>query len=96
MGHCGGYFHGDQALEWAKRLPNLYFETSAIPDLTLLRRALDEIGPQRILWGSDGPGCLPYLELHKILNVVDGFEAHVEDILGNNLRRLLKRLEVSP
>jgi len=89
MGHCGGYFHANSALEWAKRCPNLYFETSAIPDLRLLRRALDTLGPHRLIWGSDGPGCLPYLELHKMLAILPGFERHAPDLFRDNLRRLL-------
>jgi hypothetical protein len=92
LGHCGGYFHGRSALEWARRYPNLYFETSATPDLRLLREALDSIGPYRLIWGSDGPGCLPYLELHKMLALLPGYEAHVKDLFRDNLRRLLTRL----
>ena len=78
-----------QALEWAKRCPNLLLETSATPDLRTLRRALDELGPSRFLFGSDGPGCVPHLELHKLRLRLRGHEASAADLLQGNLRRLL-------
>jgi hypothetical protein len=89
LGHAGGYFHGPQALEWARRCPNLFLETSATPDLRSLRRALDELGPGRVIFGSDGPGCLPRLELHKLRLALRGHEGSAAELLRENLRRLL-------
>lgn len=92
MGHCGGYFHTRSALEWAKRCPNLYFETSATPDVNILKEALHELGPGRLIWGSDGPGCLPYLEVYKMLLAMEGYEKALQDVFRDNLMRLLPRL----
>jgi uncharacterized protein len=93
LGHAGGYFHGRSALEWARRCPNLVLETSATPDLRTLRRALDELGPSRFVYGSDGPGCVPRLELHKLRLLLRGHEASAEDVLRENLRHLLPLAE---
>jgi predicted TIM-barrel fold metal-dependent hydrolase len=89
LGHAGGYFHVAQAVEWAQRCPNLYLETSATPDLTGLRRALDTLGPSRLIFGSDGPGCLPALEVHKLRLLLRGHAASAADLARDNLRRLL-------
>lgn len=90
LGHCGGYFHTASALEWAKRCPNLYLETSACPHVDFLRRALDELGPHRLLWGSDGPGCVPVLELHKQMLSLKGHPGAEPLVFRDNLKRLLR------
>jgi uncharacterized protein len=89
LGHAGGYFHVPSALEWARRCPNLVFETSATPDLRTMRRAIDQLGPERFVYGSDGPGCVPRLELHKVRLLLRGHEAAASQVLCDNLRRLL-------
>jgi uncharacterized protein len=66
FGHMGGYFHAEQAIEVAQRRPNVYLETSAMPRPALISQALRAIGPERILFASDGPGCDPRLEVYKV------------------------------
>lgn len=93
LGHAGGYFGAPRALAWARRCENLHLEISATPDLPHLREAMDTLGPRRLLFGSDGPGCLPWLELRKALLLLShGFTADTDLLLRENLRRLLTRL----
>lgn len=66
FGHMGGYFHTADAVAVAKRRPNVYLETSAMPRPNVIRQAIDSIGAERILFASDGPGCDPRLEVYKI------------------------------
>jgi hypothetical protein len=66
LGHMGGYFHVDEAIEVAVRYPNIYLETSAMPYPNQIRRAVDVVGARHVLFASDGPGCLPRLEVHKV------------------------------
>ncbi|MFC1853285.1 amidohydrolase family protein, partial [candidate division CSSED10-310 bacterium] len=61
LGHMGGYFHVDDAIEVACRCPNIILETSAMPRPHCISTARDRIGAQRIIYGSDGPGCDPRL-----------------------------------
>jgi uncharacterized protein len=89
LGHAGGYFHVESAIEWARRCPGLVLETSATPDLRNLRRAMDELGPERLIYGSDGPGCVPHLELHKVRVLLRGHEGSAALVLRDNFRRLL-------
>lgn len=67
LGHMGGYFHVEEAIRVAERLPNIVLETSAMPYPEKIRDAIDRVGPERVVYGSDGPGCPPRLELRKVL-----------------------------
>lgn len=88
FGHMGGYFHVIDAIDAAARYPNVYLETSAMPYPDLIRRAVEEIGADRVIFGSDGPGCNPRLELLKITSL--GLAPEQEHaILVGNAQRLL-------
>lgn len=67
LGHMGGYFHVDEAIEVAARYANVILETSAMPYPHRIRDAVSRIGAERVLFASDGPGCRPGLELRKVL-----------------------------
>lgn len=67
LGHMGGYFHVEDAIFAAKRCENIILETSAMPFPSAIKAAVEEIGPERVIFGSDGPGCLPALEVDKTL-----------------------------
>jgi len=88
MGHMGGYLHVDDAIDVAEQHPNLYLETSAMPYPLAITRAIDRIGAERVIFGSDGPGCNPKLELDKI----EGLGLSERDralVVGGNAARLL-------
>jgi uncharacterized protein len=88
MGHMGGYFHVDEAIAAAERVGNLVLETSAMPYPNKIGEAVSRIGAERVLFGSDGPGCNPALEVDKIrlAGLTPAAEALV---LGDNAARLL-------
>jgi predicted TIM-barrel fold metal-dependent hydrolase len=89
LGHMGGYAHADEALEVGERLENVLLETSAFPYPGKIREAVERIGPERVLFGSDGPACSPLLELEKVR--LAGLPAQAEQrVLGDNARRLLE------
>jgi predicted TIM-barrel fold metal-dependent hydrolase len=94
LGHMGGYFHVDEAIEVAARFPNLYLETSAMPYPNMIRRAIDVVGANRVLFASDGPGCLPSLELHKV-RLAGLSPAEEERVLAGNILELLDRVRPS-
>ena len=62
----GGYFHVDEAIEVADRLPNVVLETSAMPCPEKVREAVARVGAERVLYASDGPACSPSLEVAKV------------------------------
>ena len=103
--HFGaGFFR--EALMVASQCPNVYLDTSGsnawiklIPEglsLTLVfRKALDVLGPKRLLFGSDSSwfprGWVPKVltDQLEILREVGVDHEAASDILGGNLRRLL-------
>jgi predicted TIM-barrel fold metal-dependent hydrolase len=88
LGHMGGYMHADEAIEVAERFPNLVLETSAMPYPAKIRAAVERIGPERVLYASDGPACSPLIELEKVrLAGLD--EAEERLVLGGNAQRIL-------
>ena len=88
LGHMGGYVHVDEAIDVAERFPNLVLETSAMPYPEKIRSAVDRLGPERVLFASDGPACSPLLELEKIR--LAGLDAGAERlVLGGNAERIL-------
>ncbi|HWO70029.1 MAG TPA: amidohydrolase family protein [Actinomycetota bacterium] len=89
LGHMGGYFHVAEAIEMAERHPNLYLETSAMPYPARIAEAVRRCGPERVLFGSDGPGCNPRLEVEKVR--MAGLPAEEERlVLGGNAAVMLR------
>jgi predicted TIM-barrel fold metal-dependent hydrolase len=91
LGHMGGYLHVDEAIRVAERHPNIVLETSAMPYPDKIRAAVDRIGPDRVVYGSDGPGCPPRLELRKVL-AAGLSEAERRLVLHDNMQRLFDRV----
>jgi predicted TIM-barrel fold metal-dependent hydrolase len=88
LGHMGGYFHVDEAIDVAERHENIILETSAMPYPEKIREAIDRIGPERVIYGSDGPVSKPALEREKIVNA--GLtDEETRLVLGGNAATLL-------
>lgn len=92
LGHMGGYVHVEEAIEVAVRFPNLILETSAMPYPAKIREAVDAVGPERVIYGSDGPVCSPRLEVRKVR--LAGLEASDEElVLAGNAMRILEAVQ---
>lgn len=88
LGHMGGYFHVDEAIEVAERYGNLVLETSAMPYPGKIREAAERVGAERVLYASDGPACSPRIEVEKVR--LAGLSPEAEQlVLGENALRLL-------
>lgn len=88
LGHMGGYFHVDEALEVAERQSNIVLETSATPYPEKIKEAVERIGAERVVFGSDGPVSSPVLEREKVM--IAGLSAEETSlVLGGNAVRLL-------
>lgn len=66
LGHMGGYFHVDEAIEAAEQHENIILETSAMPYPHKVREAVERIGAERVVYASDGPACSPRIEVEKV------------------------------
>ena len=88
VGHVGGYFNHREALETARRHENVILESSAFPHLRVLQDAVDELGADRVVYGSDMPPANPKVEIEKI-RLLDISEEQRERILYRNSAELL-------
>jgi len=73
-----------------ERHANIYSDTSGVRRFDILEQALRRAGPEKLLFGSDGPWLHPGVELAKVLALGLG-AADQALILGGNLQRLIAR-----
>ncbi len=89
LGHMGGYFHVDEAIEVATEYTNILLETSAMPYPAKIREAVERVGPERVLYASDGPACSPRIEVEKVR--LAGLTPEAEELVfAHNALRILE------
>jgi predicted TIM-barrel fold metal-dependent hydrolase len=91
LAHMGGYHHTDDAIRVCEKYDNLLLDTSACPYPDKIKEAIDRIGAHRVLFGSDGPGCNPKLELQKVKRI-DLSDREEQMVLHDNIMSLLERV----
>jgi hypothetical protein len=87
MGHGHGVYI-DASIKMAKRYDNLYLEMSGMPMGSKIKEAYEEVGKDRIMFGTDAPFHHPTVEMQKVLTSGLG-EAAIEDVFYNNAAKLL-------
>ncbi len=86
MGH-GNIIYINAAIDVGARNPNVYLETSGMPMHTKIREAVERVGPDRVLYGSDAPFHHPAVEIAKVR--LSGLPPDLVDrVLGANGRAL--------
>jgi predicted TIM-barrel fold metal-dependent hydrolase len=91
LAHMGGYHHTDDAIQVCEKYDNLLVDTSACPYPDKIKEAVERLGARRVLFGSDGPGCNPKLELQKIKRI--GLSEDDERmVLHDNIMSILERV----
>lgn len=88
MGHIGGFFNAREAVDVAEQYENVVLETSAFPYPRVIQDAVDRIGVDRIIYGSDQPAANPHVELKKIA-VLDLTDEQRRKILCKNVAAML-------
>jgi len=95
MAHLGSFASRDwpehlEAISVARRYPNVYLDSSSVVFFKFLEMAAREAGPDKLIFGSDGPELDSRVELHKIrlLKLPPADEAKV---MGGNILRLLPK-----
>lgn len=87
FGHMGGYFHVRDAISLAREYPNIILETSAMPYPSMIKEAVNSIGPERVLFASDGPGCTPLLDAEKV-RLAGLSQDEEESLFHRNIERI--------
>jgi predicted TIM-barrel fold metal-dependent hydrolase len=86
MGH-GNIVYINAAIDIAARHPNVWLETSGMPMHTKIRTAVERVGEEKVMYGSDAPFHDPGVEIRKVQASGLGSE-HQRRVLGANARRL--------
>ena len=89
MDHMGYRYWVADAIEAAKQAPNIYLATTAVMEPHFIRLAIDAVGVERIVFGSNGPLAIPKMQIEviKFLQLPPQDEAK---ILGGTLAKLYK------
>lgn len=94
VGHAGGVFFWEDALDVARRHPNIYLEISGNPRPDITRKAIDAAGAERVLFGTDMPAMHPSVERRK-LEAARLNDRERELVCAGNIIRLM-RLDIAP
>jgi hypothetical protein len=79
----------DKAFQAARPYPNVYMDMSGFdPERGIVEKAVQVLGAERVLFGSDAPGRIYVAQLAKVL-YADISERDRELVLGGNAARLL-------
>lgn len=89
MDHMGYRYFTRQALLAAKHASNLFLATTAVPEPDFIKNAVKALGPERVLFGSNGPGMPPDIQLEVIRRAKLGADAEAL-VLGGNAARLYR------
>lgn len=87
--HMGYLDYGYGCIECAKRLPNVYVGSSGQVEIPIIQKAIDEMGPDRIVFGSDWPYKFVKSEIVKF-DAYDLSEEDREKIFFKNAQKLWK------
>ena len=90
MDHMGYRYYVDQAIAAAKVLPNVYLGTAtANSEPGSVRQAMQAIGPERVVYGSNWPASYPDLAV-AALQRLDLDPAWWRMLMGDTLARLYR------
>jgi predicted TIM-barrel fold metal-dependent hydrolase len=95
LAHLGSDLSGDwrehlAAIEMARRYPNVYLDTGGVVLTRYIEQAVRELGPEKMVYGSDEPEVDCRLEIFKI-RVLKLPPEQEQSILGGNMARLLSK-----
>jgi len=94
LGHSGVTYNGcEEAIEVAKKHKNIYLDiASSQPHFGILERFVNEVGAERVLFGTDVPFLEPACQIGKVA-FARITENQKRQILGLNMRNLLDSIK---
>ena len=95
VAHLGNFASHDwtehvAAIDVARRYPNVYLDTSSVVFQRFLEQAARELGPGKLVFGSDGPELDVRVELYKVKLLKLG-AADEARVMGGNIAGLLPK-----
>lgn len=88
--HIGYYEFGYSSIEAVKDLPNVSVETSGQMEVGVLKKAIDTLGSERVVFGVDWPYKITNIEIEKFYEM-ELSQAQLENIFYKNAEALWER-----
>lgn len=91
MEHMGYRYSVDLAIEITRQYPNLYLGTTVVAaaEPIVVKRAIQEVGAEKVLFGSNAPWAIPYYGVEGIRRLKLGKEDE-RLVLGGNFQRIYR------
>ena len=89
IGHSGLHGLHYEAITFARRLENLWLDTSGLEIPHFVTELVRGVGEERVLFGSDAPFGSFRMEVEKIALEAKLTEQQVRAVLGENMKRLI-------
>lgn len=89
MDHMGYRYYVLEAIQAAEQYPNIYLATTAVFEPHFIGNAVERVGAERVVFGSNAPMVLPRLQLEVIRALRLSAEQEAL-ILGGNAARLYR------
>jgi predicted TIM-barrel fold metal-dependent hydrolase len=91
MEHMGYRYHVDLAIEITRKHANLHLGTTVVAaaEPFVVKRAIQEAGAEKVLFGSNAPWALPRTGVEGIKRLKLGKEDE-KLVLGGNFERIFK------
>lgn len=89
LAHMGGFFHNRDAINVAKRFPNVYLDTCEMPYPNIIKQAVEMLGAEKVLFGTDSPGDIALLEIEKV-KMANLKPEEEEKVFWKNISKILK------
>ncbi len=89
LAHMGGFHHREDAINTAKKYKNVYVDMCEMPFAYSIKKAVEEIGSEKVLFGTDLPTDNPVFEIKKV-KMAGLSEQEEENIFFKNAAKLLK------
>lgn len=87
MAHMGFFWSVEQAISYAKEIPNLYLETSRAPIFEIATAVL-KAGAGKVIWGTDSP-FVDYEWEFKKMERCSPDRAAYDRVVGSNIAEIL-------
>ena len=90
IGHSGLWEFHEQAIATARRVPNVFLDTTEVAPPVVVTSAVRGVGAHRVLYGSDHP-YIPFgFEIGKVAKYAGLKPPEIRQVLGENLARILR------
>lgn len=89
LAHMGGFYHREDAINTARKYKNVYVDMCEMPFASSIKHAVEVIGSEKVLFGTDLPTDNPIFEIEKV-KMAGLSKEDEENIFFRNAAKLLK------